>query len=145
MDDEHEIEIRMVTAWDEEAIADLYRAGGWWKEGWDPSGIAALIRGSFAFAVAVDTESGRAIGMGRVLSDGIADAFIEDVVVLSSYRHMGIGTMIVSALLERCRSANIGWIVLIAEPGLDEFYTPLGFLRMEGYIPMRYQGDGRGA
>ncbi len=133
-----EIEIRTVTAWDEEAIADLYRAGGWWNERWDPSRLKDLIRGSFAFAVAIDTASGETVGMGRVISDGVSDAYIQDLVVLPEYRRRDIGTMILSALLEHCRAADLGWVALIAEPGTEDFYLPLGFRRMEGYVPMQW-------
>ncbi len=135
------IEIRMVNAWDEEVIADLYRAGGWWNERWDPAGLGALVRGSFVFAVAVERESGRTVGMGRVISDGVSDAYIQDLVVLPDQRGRGIGKMIVSALLEQCKAADLGWIGLIAEPGTEEFYQPMGFLRLEGFVPMRYYGE----
>jgi len=138
---EKQIEVELITSWAREELVELYRAGGWWTEGWDLSGVDALIRGSFAFAVAIDRADNRAIGMGRVLSDGVSDAFIEDVVVLPSYRGMGVGTMILSALLKHCTAAGITWIVLIAEPGIEDFYVPLGFQRLEGYIPMRYRGD----
>jgi ribosomal protein S18 acetylase RimI-like enzyme len=132
------IEVRLVRTWDEEAIADLYRTGGWWNESWKPAGLRALIERSFAFAVAIELETGRTVGMGRVLSDGVSDAYIQDLVVRNDYRGRGIGTMILSALLEHCTSAGITWIALIAEPGTEAFYIPLGFRRMEGYVPMRW-------
>ena len=65
------IEVRLVDIWDVEMIADLYRAGGWWNEIWDPTGLGALIAGSFAFAVAIDSATGRAVGMGRYLRRGL--------------------------------------------------------------------------
>jgi len=43
-------------------------AGG--RSQWDPSGIGSLIAGSFVFAVAVDARTDKAIGMGRVISNG---------------------------------------------------------------------------
>ena len=70
MTEEAEIEVRLVNVWDVETIADLYRAGGWWNERWDPADLTALIEGSFAFVVAVDRTTGKAVGMGRVISDG---------------------------------------------------------------------------
>ncbi|MDH7506593.1 MAG: hypothetical protein QHH15_02235 [Candidatus Thermoplasmatota archaeon] len=80
------IEIKFVKDWPEEDIVNLYKAGGWWKEHYSPSGIKPLINGSFAFAVAVDTKSRKAVGMGRVISDGVSDAYIQDLVVLPEYR-----------------------------------------------------------
>ena len=89
--------------------------------------------------MAVDPPTGRAIGMGRVLSDGVSDGYIQDLVVLPGYRKSGIGRMIVSALLAACQAKGLGWIGLIAEPGSERFYLPLGFRQMKGYIPLLYE------
>jgi len=120
---------------------DLYRAGGWWKEEYNSAEIPRLIRGSFLFAVAVDKESGRAVGMGRAISDGVSDAYIQDLVVLPQFRKRGIGVQLASALVQKCRNAGVLWICLVAEPGTERFYTPLGFLRMEGHIPLLLRSD----
>ena len=77
---------------------DLYRAGGWWKEDMDPTRLGELIEGSFLFAVAIDISTGKTVGMGRVISDGIADAYIQDLVVLEGWKEMGVGRMILSRL-----------------------------------------------
>jgi ribosomal protein S18 acetylase RimI-like enzyme len=136
-----DISVALVRSWDPEEIVALYRAGGWWKDEYDPAEIPRLIGGSFAFVVATDTKIGRAVGMGRAISDGVSDAYIQDLVVLPEYRRRDLGTAMVSLLVARCREAGISWIALVAEPGSENFYVPLGFARMEGYIPLIYQGD----
>jgi len=136
-----EIRISCVRSWDTEEIVALYRAGGWWKEEYDPAETPGLIRGSFAFAVAVDEKSGRAVGMGRVISDGISDAYIQDLVVLPEYQKKGLGKALLLALLDACRAAGISWIALVAEPGSEPFYRALGFSPMEGHIPLIYRGE----
>ncbi len=133
------IEIKFVKQWPEEDIVDLYKAGGWWKDHYNSSGIKSLIAGSFAFAVAVEKKSGEAIGMGRVISDGFSDAYIQDLVVLPGYRKQGVGKQIVEALLDKCLSEDLLWVGLIAEPGQDKFYTTMGFKQMEKHVPMKYQ------
>lgn len=143
MTDEGEFEVRLVDAWDLDAIADLYRAGGWWKEEWNPTGLPSLIRGSFAFAVAVESSTGRTVGMGRVISDGVSDGYVQDLVVHPNYRDRDIGTMILSALLKECTSAGVTWIALIAEPETEAFYARSGFQRMEGHTPMRWYPEKR--
>jgi len=135
------IRVSCVRSWSTEDIVALYRAGGWWKDEYNPDEIPRLISGSFAFVVAVDTGSGRAVGMGRAISDGVSDAYIQDLVVLSGYRGQDLGTAMVSSLIEQCREAGITWIALIAEPGSEAFYLPLGFARMEGHIPLIYRGE----
>ena len=98
-----DIRIEIVRSWNTEEIVALYRAGGWWQDSFDPMEIPALIKGSFAFAVAADSKSGQAVGMGRALSDGISDAYIQDIVVIPKYRGKRLGTAIASKLIARCR------------------------------------------
>lgn len=136
-----DIAIHLVHGWDEEEIADLYRAGGWWKEEYRTEDLRHLMRGSFAFAVAADNITGRAVGMGRVISDGVSDGYIQDLVVYPEFRKQGIGTRMVSALVSRCREAGITWIALIAEPGTEQFYHPLGFHPMEQHVPLLFRSD----
>ena len=137
-----QIEIRLVDAWPVDEIVALYKAAGWWKDSYTKAEIPQLIIGSFVFAVAVDKKTEKAIGMGRVLSDGISDAYIQDVVILPSYRGQNIGKKLVHELVDYCFSKEIRWIGLIAEPGSSQFYTILGFKTMEHHIPMLYTREG---
>lgn len=135
----HAIEIKIVDSWPEEDIVVLYKAGGWWKETYDTTLIPAMMRGSFVFAVAVEKQTNRAVGMGRLLSDGISDAYIQDLIVLPSYRNAGIGKRLVSTLVSYAKQHGLEWIGLIAEPGQEPFYIPLHFKRMKQYVPMKYE------
>jgi aralkylamine N-acetyltransferase len=136
--------VDLVPSWQEEQIVELYRAAGWWKDDMDERRINDLIRGSFLFAVAIDISTGRAVGMGRVISDGIADAYIQDMVVQGDKRSWGVGKMILTKLLEECKFRKITWIGLIAEPGKEEFYRSLGFAPMPGYVPMLFHDEAKG-
>ncbi|MCK4901799.1 MAG: GNAT family N-acetyltransferase [Thermoplasmatales archaeon] len=137
--DKEEIEIKIVDKWPDDEIVNLYKAGGWWKDNYAPSGLKHLIEGSYVFAVAIDKKSKKAIGMGRLLSDGVSDAYIQDLVVLHEYRDKGIGREIVKILLNLCKKKGINWVGLIAEPDQDGFYSTLGFKQMKKYVPMRYE------
>lgn len=137
-----EIKIRIIRSWNTEDIVELYKAGGWWKDEWDPAGIPILISGSYAFAIAQESLTGRAVGMGRVISDGISDAYLQDVVVDPAFRHRGIGCRIVECLVSHCLQAGIRWIGCIAVPQTAGFYLDLGFCEMKGFIPMLYGGRG---
>ncbi len=119
-----------------EAVVELYRAGGWWREepAWRAA-VPAMVAGSFCFLLA-RAAGGRVVGMGRVISDGASDAYIQDVVVLPQFRGRGIGREIVRRLAERCAAAGITWIGLVAEPGTQAFYEPLGFRALAGHVPM---------
>ena len=133
------IYIKFVDNWYEEDIVTLYKSARWWKESYDPSGIKKLIIGSYAFAVAINTSLDKAVGMGRIISDGVSDAYIQDLVVLPEYRGKGIGKKLVEALLDFCLSKGMLWIGIISEPGQDAFYSSLGFKVMDDHVPMKYK------
>ena len=136
-----DIEIKLVKQWNPTDIVNLYKAGNWWKEYYNPAELPRLISNSFAFAVAVDNRTHKAIAMGRIISDGVSDAYIQDVVVLPTYRHHKIGKHIIIKLIEHCHKHNISWIGLIAEPGSIEFYTTLKFSQMKNHVPMIYKTE----
>jgi len=137
-----DIIIKIVNKWPDIEIVNLYKAGGWWKDHYNPSGLKYLIKGSLAFAIAFDNNSKKAIGMGRLISDGFSDAYIQDLVVLDEFRNKGIGRRIVKELIEFCKKKQIHWVGLIAEPNQDRFYENLGFKPLKDYIPMKYEnGD----
>ncbi len=131
-----EIAYEFVTRVPDDALVELYKAGRWWRE--DPAWRASLqdmVRGSFCFLVARD-GTGKIVGMGRVLSDGVSDAYIQDVVVLETHRGRGIGGGMIRRLTDRCVEARIGWIGLVAEPGTQAFYERLGFRVLPGHLAM---------
>jgi spermidine synthase len=117
-------------------IAGLYRAQGWWQAGDDesPQLIPRLITGSHCFVVALEGED--IVGMGRAISDGVSDAYIQDLTVRSNYRNQGIGRRILQTLLERLHADGLHWIGLIAEPGSCSLYQRAGFREMSAWVPM---------
>ena len=135
------VEIRVVRKAKREEVVGLYRAAGWWKPEYDrdTSFIDAIITGSLCFVGAF--HAGRMVGMGRAISDGVSDAYIQDVTVLEDYRGRGIGRGIVREITRILRGRGIDWIGLIAEPGTERFYARLGFNRMRDHVPMVCAGD----
>ena len=139
--DHSNIEIKFVDDWDEDEIVNLYKAGNWWKDKYNSSSIKFLIKGSYKFAVIVKKDEGKAIGMGRIISDGVSDAYIQDLVILDDFRGLGLGKKLVNYLVNHCKSKDINWIGLISEPGQDGFYSSLGFSKMRKYTPMKFNID----
>ena len=133
--------IKLVKSWNEKEIVNLYKSAGWWKERYNSKAINMMIKRSFAFAVAIEQKSNKTIAMGRLISDGISDAYIQDLVVLPEFRKKGIGKSILRILLEFCLNKKIEWIGLIAEPDQDGFYESLGFSKMINYTPMLYGAE----
>ena len=120
------------------AIITIYRAHGWWGPADKPARLRRIIRGSHCFAVA--ERGGRVIGMARAISDGVGDAYIQDVAVLPEERGLGTGKRLVSAVLKRLKRDGIGWIALIAQDNSGPFYRKLGFKVLKRAAPMLGKG-----
>jgi ribosomal protein S18 acetylase RimI-like enzyme len=116
-------------------LITLYREAGWWHEKIDSREVLkGIISGSHDFCVAVIKN--RIVGMGRSISDGVSDAYIQDVTVAKPYRRKGIASRIVTELIKKLEADGVGWIGLIAEKGSAEYYRPLGFDPMPNSTPM---------
>jgi spermidine synthase len=120
-------------------LSEMYRAAGWWRRGDTPLLAGRIVRGSRRFLVVRDGR--RIVGMGRALSDGASDAYIQDVFVEKTHRGRGIGAEIVRRLVLRLKADRLGWIGLIAAEGTYPFYEGLGFRRMKGCDPMLLKGS----
>lgn len=89
----------------------------------------------------VANSDGQAVGMGRLIGDGMY-YMIVDIVVLPTYQKMGIGSTILNMIVDYVnRETPIGGrssIQLIAEKGKEKFYEKRGFK----VIPHDFCGSG---
>ncbi|WP_310602782.1 GNAT family N-acetyltransferase [Anaerosporobacter sp.] len=79
------------------------------------------------------------IGMGRLIGDGFLCFYLQDIIILPEYRMQGIGSKIVSTILEDIQknattSITVG---LMSAKGAESFYEKLGFEKRLG-IPKGY-------
>lgn len=70
-------------------------------------------------------ESGKLVGVGRALADGIDCSYICDVAVLPSHQGIGIGKSIIEKLVEFSKGHKK--IILYSYPGKESFYKKNGF------------------
>jgi GNAT superfamily N-acetyltransferase len=71
-----------------------------------------------------------AVGMARLLGDGVMNAYIQDVVVAPPYRGRAIGRTLISSLIKDMQGfipADCG-IGLMAAHGCEAFYSSFGFI-----------------
>lgn len=89
----------------------------------------------------VANSDGQAVGMGRLIGDGMY-YMIVDIVVLPTYQKMGIGSTILNMIVDYVnRETPVGGrssIQLIAEKGKEKFYEKRGFK----IIPHDFCGSG---
>ena len=117
-------------------IITLYRAAGWWGDGPDdPDLVRRIVAGSHCVVVARCEE--KIVGMGRAISDGASDAWVQDVTVDGPFRHQKIGSRIVGRIVDRLQGDGLSWIGLVAENHTHDLYRALGFEPMADAVPMR--------
>lgn len=116
-------------------LITLYRQAGWWESPHaNRDHVRRIIAGSHCFLQAVVNE--KIIGMGRAISDGESDAYIQDITVKTTHRNKGIGSQIVKRLAEKIEADGLKWIGLIAERNTHGFYERIGFKPMPNATPM---------
>ncbi|HPV14946.1 MAG TPA: GNAT family N-acetyltransferase [Candidatus Cloacimonadota bacterium] len=130
------IHIGIVKEADAAQVLELYRLAGWWEMDDDPKHeqkVAEIIANTWRFVIVKSDD--KIVGMGRAISDGVSDAYIQDVTVHPAWRGKGLGKAIIRTLVERLKQDGLGWIGLISEPGYERFYQSLGFGVMQSYTP----------
>ena len=96
--------------------------------GWDvrPSAAALLdhLTRSYRCAIAVDLNGDRVVGFATAISDGLLAAFIPFVEVLPGWHERGIGTELMTVLLEQLKHLYV--VDLVCEEDVRPFYEKLG-------------------
>ena len=94
-------------------------------DSFDNGRSAAALRRSFEQSrhVAFARDGDRVVGMARLLSDGVCNAYLVDVWTASAYRRQGIASAMIRALLDEVPGQHVG---LQADDG-QELYRSLGF------------------
>ena len=136
------MQLRLITSLSGEELADaaaLYLEAAWVAPDEDCLFINRAVAGSFLAAGAF--VEGRLVGMGRVLSDGVSDAYIQDVVVHPAFRKQGIGGKIVTFLVSELEKRGVDWIALVGEPGTENFYSRLGFSAKKGFTLWKWNNS----
>jgi GNAT superfamily N-acetyltransferase len=107
-----------------------------WGDIIDFDAAPASLLGSLHAVVAVDT--GRVIGMGRLVGDGSIYFYLQDIAVDPAHQHGGVGEAIVSRLMAhvRARATRAAFVGLFAVAGSEPFYRRHGFERHDGLIGM---------
>ena len=113
-------------------ILVLYREAGWISKDECGAFLPGVLSGSFLFLAA--RLDGKIIGMARAISDGVSDAYIQDVVVSAAHRKQGIGKELIFRLRDELKACGVDWIGLIGAPGTENFYSKIGLEHPENHI-----------
>jgi N-acetylglutamate synthase-like GNAT family acetyltransferase len=120
------MEIRYVTELPmEDSIYELYENLNWNKYlQLNKDQLLTAMRKSWYGIYAY--HENRLIGTGRIVSDGIINAYLCGLGVHSSYRSKGIGSEIICLLVENCRKHNLH-LQFFCEEELVPYYENMNF------------------
>ena len=109
-----------------ESIAALRRSVGW-------GGMEAELRNPALrdYLTIACYDGDELVGFLDVVSNGVTDAYIQDVMVRPDYQGGGIGTELMNRAMERLKNDRIYMIsVIYGEESLRPFYERFGFCTM---------------
>ena len=94
----------------------------------------AALRRSFEQSqhVSIARDGDHVVGMARLLSDGVCNAYLVDVWTLTSYRRQGIASAMVRALAAEVPGLHIG----LQTDDAQAFYATLGFKPQPDFLSL---------
>lgn len=119
-------------------LVALYAANGW-SAADKPELLRAALLNSHSLFAAWDAET--LVGVANAISDGHLVVYYPHLIVHPDYHRRGIGTALMSRLLDRYDGFHQQ--MLVADGNAVEFYRSLGFRRAGRTEPMWiYEGTG---
>ena len=115
---------------DPKEIEDLRAAVGWDR----CEGTYSLTLKRYYTYYTVRAEEGQLIGYLSILSDGIADAFLIDLMVHPRFQAKAIGTRLVKRAIQDMKQAGIRCVQVTFNETLRGFYAQCGFHLFGGGI-----------
>ena len=106
-------------------ILDLYNDAGWTAYTSNPDNLKQAINNSLYLLTA--RSGSKLVGLLRAVGDGLTIIYIQDIIVLKSFRRQGIGKKLVNQTLKKYE--NVRQILLLTDeqPDTIMFYEKVGF------------------
>ena len=109
-----------------------------WPEHPDPGTHFDILRNSYEVWIALDGE--KCVGFINALSDGLFYAYIPFLEVLPEYQGTGIGSELISRMVESLESMYA--IDIVCDESVASFYEDQDFYRCVGMVKRNYDHQG---
>ena len=112
-------------------IIALYTDAGWTAYINDKAALwGSVLKSLKTYSIFDNTEL---IAFARLLGDGITTVVIQDIVVKSTYRHKGIGSLLLKTILTEWESVRQIILLCDNEQMLQNFYEKNGLCAIENF------------
>lgn len=106
-------------------LINLYNSVGWTNYTGKPDMLQKAYENSLLTITAWSDD--KLLGAIRVVGDGYSIIYIQDILVLKEYQHMGIGSRLMDAALDKYKNVYQKVLLTDNEPATRAFYEKLGF------------------
>jgi len=103
-------------------IGELRAAVGWDHEA---GTYDRVLKGVHTYFIVRD--KGKLIGFVSVISDGVADAFLVDLMVHPDFQRQGLGKLLVRETVKYAKSIGVQCVHVTYNRDLEDFYRDCGF------------------
>jgi GNAT superfamily N-acetyltransferase len=104
----------------------------WWTKGRSVEEVATMLEQTDLIATVTDTDSDDLLGFARVITDFTYVAVLLDVIVAEVARGNGFGALLMNALVDHPRLAQVESLELSCQENLEAFYARWGFTARVG-------------
>ena len=118
-----------------EELALLRRSVSWDGE---PEQLKQTIGRSYFWAGCF--AAGELVGYIEVISDGVDDAYIRNLIVHPEYQRKGLGLKLLELATGRIKADGIKMTNILFEPELASFYRKAGFMIISGGVINNHEG-----
>ena len=107
------------------ALSDLRESVGWNRM--ENEYESPLMTSYYHIAV---YSNDKLIGYVDCVSNGVTDAYIQDLMVHPNYQGKGIGTNLMNKMITYLKEKHIYMVTVVFEESLKSFYSKFGFYNM---------------
>lgn len=132
-------QLRITQTLDDVRAEDLDGFFVGWPEHPDESTHLAVLEGSEAVSLAVESESRRIVGFANAISDGVLSAYIPLLEVRPEWQGIGIGHRLIEEICQQLD--HLYMIDLVCDADLESFYEPMGFQALSGMAKRNYKNQ----
>jgi GNAT superfamily N-acetyltransferase len=110
---------------DREWVWQMLSTEAYWLRWRARQDVEAQIDGAWRLAGVYRTGSGAQVGFARAISDGVAHAYLSDVIVDPGHRGQGIGKLLVESMVGDTAGSRLQWMLHTTDA--HGLYAQFGF------------------
>ncbi|HLI61043.1 MAG TPA: GNAT family N-acetyltransferase [Solirubrobacteraceae bacterium] len=110
---------------DREWVWRMLSGEAYWLRWRTRADVEAQLDGAWRVAGAYAADTGSQVGFARAFSDGVAHAYLSDVIVDPGHRGRGVGKLLVGAMVDDPVGARLQWMLHTTDA--HGLYAQFGF------------------